>query len=135
MAKTTSKKAASGKVPLSGPSSVPPELYRHPDPLIRRLRLLTSSGEPVKLASEFRDTTVVAFLFGEDWNPKTSAQVYSRTHELARVYPHRLKVVFVSLAESEEAHKRAAVGKAWLSMEWNDGCSCVPLRRNASFLD
>lgn len=121
------KKAAPKQTERQGPASVPPELYRHSDPLVRRLRLLSPTGEAVDLAQEFRDARVVGFLFGEEWNPKSSAPIYNRTHELARVRPHTFKCVFVSLAENEAGHRNAALGKSWLSMDWNDGALWVPL--------
>ena len=50
------------------PTTVPPSLYAHPDPLISRLRLNDSHGKPIldpaASTSELRDATVVAFLFG-----------------------------------------------------------------------
>lgn len=42
----------------------PKELYQHPDPLIRRLRLRDAKGKQIDLEKEFRDVAVVAFLFG-----------------------------------------------------------------------
>ena len=50
------------------PTTVPPSLYAHPDPLISRLRLNDSHGKPIldpaASTSELRDATVLAFLFG-----------------------------------------------------------------------
>lgn len=42
----------------------PKELYQHPDPLLRRLRLVDSWGKQVDLQTKLRDTKVVLFLFG-----------------------------------------------------------------------
>jgi hypothetical protein len=50
-------------------SSAPPSLYAHPDPLLSRLRLNGSSGQPLLKPtspdSELRDAAVIAFVFGE----------------------------------------------------------------------
>lgn len=61
-------------------TSVPPSLYAHPDPLLSRLRLNTSSGEPLlapaSSSSELRDAQVIAFLFGEQ--PHRENQDYGK---------------------------------------------------------
>jgi len=45
----------------------PPSLYQHPDPLLRRLRLLDNGGNPVDLQSFFKGVKVVAFYFSSQW--------------------------------------------------------------------
>ena len=49
-----------------------PELYQHPDPLIRRLRLYDGHGKPVDLKRSFRDVKVVAFYFSSQLAQKAS---------------------------------------------------------------
>ena len=51
----------SGSIPLSPPL----ETYKHPDPLLRRLRLTDGNGNRVSLAQQFpADIKLVGFLFG-----------------------------------------------------------------------
>ena len=50
-----------------GSAKVPPELYTHSDPILRRLRLQNGHGEAVNLQKEFRDCEVVCFVFGSEW--------------------------------------------------------------------
>lgn len=45
----------------------PPAQYQHPDPLVRRLRLVDDKGNPVNLKEFFRGATVVAFYFSSQW--------------------------------------------------------------------
>lgn len=45
-----------------------PSRYQHSDPLLRRLRLIDGHGDPVDLKSAFRDTKLVVFYFGSQWN-------------------------------------------------------------------
>lgn len=45
----------------------PPEQYQHPDPLLRRLRLVDSRGQAINLKSYFRDCKVVALYFSSQW--------------------------------------------------------------------
>lgn len=45
----------------------PPNQYQHPDPLLRRLRLVDDRGSPIDLKSFFRGVRVVAFYFGSQW--------------------------------------------------------------------
>ena len=46
----------------------PAERYQHPDPLLRRLRLVDGHGKPVNLKREFRDTRLILFYFGSQWH-------------------------------------------------------------------
>lgn len=46
------------------PTLPPKELYQHPDPLVRRLRLRDSYGKEVNLQEKLRDTKVILFVFG-----------------------------------------------------------------------
>jgi hypothetical protein len=57
-------------VPLSptAPPDVPPHLYQHPDPLLRRLRLESPSGVPITdIRAYFQDKKVIVFYFGGVW--------------------------------------------------------------------
>lgn len=45
----------------------PPEQYQHPDPLLRRLRLVDDKGNPVNLKQYFRECKVVALYFSSQW--------------------------------------------------------------------
>ena len=42
--------------------------YQHPDPLVRRLRLVDAKGNPVNLKQELRETQLLLFYFGSQWN-------------------------------------------------------------------
>lgn len=42
--------------------------YQHPDPLVRRLRLVDAKGNPVNLKQELRETKLLLFYFGSQWN-------------------------------------------------------------------
>lgn len=46
------------------PFRPPKELYQHPDPLLRRLRLRNGYGKEVNLQKEFAEAKVVLFFFG-----------------------------------------------------------------------
>lgn len=48
----------------------PPDQYQHSDPLLRRLRLIDGHGKPVNLKKAFRDTKIVIFYFGSQWNAR-----------------------------------------------------------------
>lgn len=46
----------------------PAAQYQHPDPLLRRLRLVDDKGKPVNLREHFgRDVTCVGFYFSSQW--------------------------------------------------------------------
>lgn len=66
----SSTMSTSSLKPALKPSSrklPPPEQYQHPDPLIRRLRLVDSTGSPINLKQYFRDCKVVALYFSSQW--------------------------------------------------------------------
>lgn len=42
--------------------------YQHPDPLVRRLRLVDAKSNPVNLKQELRETQLLLFYFGSQWN-------------------------------------------------------------------
>lgn len=48
----------------------PSHLYQHPDPLLRRLRLVDGHGRRVDLKQAFRDVKVVLMYFGSQWNAR-----------------------------------------------------------------
>lgn len=102
------------------PYKPPKEYYSHPDPLLRRLRLRNGFGTLVNLEQEFRDTKVVLFFFGATWRG-SSQDPFSAVANFSKRYPHQLKVVFVSIDETERAYEQNTRQKPWLSMEWNDG--------------
>jgi hypothetical protein len=45
----------------------PTAQYQHPDPLLRRLRLVDNVGDPVDLRSFFKGVKAVAFYFSSQW--------------------------------------------------------------------
>ncbi|GAA5922732.1 hypothetical protein JCM3775_006114 [Rhodotorula graminis] len=100
---------------------VPPkELYSHRDPLLRRLRLRDSYAKPVDLNREFKDAKVVLFFFGATWR-NSSREPFDLVGSFARRHPHQLKVVYVSVDQTEQAYEANTRNKPWLAMEWNDG--------------
>ncbi|GAA98400.1 uncharacterized protein L969DRAFT_332827 [Mixia osmundae IAM 14324] len=100
----------------------PKELYSHPDPLLRRLRLRDGYGKEVNLKSAFRDCIAVAFYFDASWGRRGAMSTFaSDVIRLTRVSPHRLKVVYVSIDTTEESYESNSLARGWLSMEWNDG--------------
>lgn len=102
----------------------PASLYAHPDPLLRRLRLLGSHGEPLldpaSSSSEISEVVVLGLLFGAEAyamrrddlyavSVGTSASSETRSsvryshqdvYELCRLQPHRFK------SASTSAHRR-----------------------------
>lgn len=58
------RRRSSLKQGLQMPILPPKELYQHPDPLVRRLRLRDSYGKEVDLETRLRDTKVILFVFG-----------------------------------------------------------------------
>jgi len=119
-------------------SSAPPSLYAHPDPLLSRLRLNGSSGQPLLKPtspdSELRDAAVIAFVFGEQVhreNQDYGKKLYKGIDELCRRSPHRIKCIYVSLDPDEDSFTNSLRGKPWLSCIWHDGSNSD---RNVSML-
>lgn len=62
-----------------------PEQFQHPDPLLRRLRLVDSAGQPVNLRKYFNsDVKCVGFYFSSEW----AGQPLKEYHQV-RVASHR----------------------------------------------
>ncbi|GAA6011816.1 hypothetical protein JCM10207_004254 [Rhodosporidiobolus poonsookiae] len=116
----TKRRRSSIKQGSAMPYRPPKELYSHPDPLIRRLRLRDGYGKPVDLQREFADAKVVLFFFGATW-PGSVADPFELVRSFAAAHPHQCKVVYVSVDSSEAAYENNTRQKPWLSMEWNDG--------------
>lgn len=55
----------------------PAAWYQHPDPLVRRLRLVDGHGKHVNLKQEFRDVKLVLFYFGSQWSVQNSKKCSS----------------------------------------------------------
>ena len=70
----------------------PPEQYQHPDPLLRRLRLVDPHGEPVDLKRTFRDTKVVGFYFASQWAGQPLKEYHRAISEFCIRHPHEFKV-------------------------------------------
>ncbi|BGP17613.1 hypothetical protein JCM10213_001264 [Rhodosporidiobolus nylandii] len=102
------------------PYRPPKELYSHPDPLLRRLRLRNGYAKPVDLQREFADAKVVLFFFGATW-PGSSPEPFDVVRQFAARHPHQCKVVYVSIDQTEQAYEQNTRQKPWLAMEWNDG--------------
>lgn len=58
------RRRSSLKQGIQMPSLPPKEYYQHTDPLLRRLRLNDSRGNRVDLQREFKECTLVLFVFG-----------------------------------------------------------------------
>lgn len=122
--------------PHSAPKSVlkqkknatlpPPARYRHPDPLLRRLRMIDGHGQGVDLKQAFRDTKLVVFYFGSHWNATDGRGCQQLVSNLCRQYPHEVKVVYVSVDTDARHYKAATRNRPWLSLEWHDGSSIDP---------
>ncbi|SCV70375.1 BQ2448_1769 [Microbotryum intermedium] len=122
LASQPKRRRSSLKAGTKMPVQPPPEHWKHPDPLLRRLRLRdpVNKGEYANLQQTFRDAKVVLFMFGSTW-PGMSREPYQLVERFARENPHRCKVVYVSVDTSEATFKAQIQGKPWLAMEWNDG--------------
>ncbi|CAO1620271.1 unnamed protein product [Sympodiomycopsis kandeliae] len=118
--------------PALKPSSrkLPPkEQYHHPDPLIRRLRLVDDKGSPVNLKQYFRDCKVLALYFSSQWAGMPLKEYQQTIGDFQRRHPHEFKVVYVSVDVDEEWYKAGVKDKPWVSMVWNDGSS-LPSERS-----
>ncbi|CAO1620816.1 unnamed protein product [Jaminaea pallidilutea] len=118
--------------PALKPSSrkLPPqEQYQHPDPLIRRLRLVDGRGKPIDLQKYFRDCKVLALYFSSQWAGMPLKEYQKIITDFQSKHPHEFKVVYVSVDVDEEWYKAGVEGKPWVSMVWNDGSS-LPSERS-----
>lgn len=101
----------------------PPEQYQHPDPLLRRLRLVDAFGVPVDLRKTFRDTKVVGFYFASQWAGQPLKEYHQAISDFCRQHPHEFKAIYVSVDVDEQWYKAGVKDKPWISMVWNDGSS------------
>jgi len=76
---------------------------------------------PINLVNEFRDTEVVAFLFGSSWSKGKPGEFYKDIIEFTRRHPHRFKCIYVSIDTDSTGFKQNTSNKPWLAMVWNDG--------------
>ncbi|EST05521.1 Thioredoxin-like fold [Kalmanozyma brasiliensis GHG001] len=106
----------------------PPEQYQHPDPLLRRLRLVDAYGVPVDLRKTFRDTKVVGFYFASQWAGQPLKEYHQAISDFCRHHPHEFKAIYVSVDVDEQWYKAGVKDKPWISMVWNDGSS-MPAER------
>lgn len=106
----------------------PPEQYQHPDPLLRRLRLVDPHGVPVDLRRTFRDTKVVGFYFASQWAGQPLKEYHQAISDFCRLHPHEFKAIYVSVDVDEQWYKAGVRDKPWISMVWNDGSS-MPAER------
>jgi len=106
----------------------PPEQYQHPDPLLRRLRLVDAFGVPVDLKRTFRDTKVVGFYFASQWAGQPLKEYHQAISDFCRLHPHEFKAIYVSVDVDEQWYKAGVKDKPWCSMVWNDGSS-MPAER------
>ena len=106
------------------------ELYSHPDPLLRRLRLRNGYGKEVDLEREFKDAKLVLFLFGATWR-NCIMEPYDNVANFARRHPHQCKVVYVSADSNERAFEQNTRQKPWLAMECVLVSFSLPRLRNA----
>lgn len=110
----------------------PPEQYQHPDPLLRRLRLVDNGGSPVNLKQYFRDCKVVALYFSSQWAGMPLKEYHKTITDFQAKHPHEFKVIYVSVDVDEEWYKAGVQDKPWVSMVWNDGSSLPSERGEAS---
>ncbi|EPQ28543.1 uncharacterized protein PFL1_03847 [Pseudozyma flocculosa PF-1] len=108
----------------------PPEQYQHPDPLLRRLRLVDAHGEAVNLRQMFRDTKVVGFYFASQWAGQPLKEYHQAIANFSRRHPHEFKAIYVSVDVDEQWYKAGTANKPWISMVWNDGSSMPSERQD-----
>lgn len=101
----------------------PPGQYQHPDPLLRRLRLVDNQGQSVNLRDFFKGVKVVAFYFSSQWAGQPLKEYHATISDIAREHPNELRVVYVSVDVDEQWYKAGVQGQPWVSMVWNDGSS------------
>lgn len=107
----------------------PAEQYQHPDPLLRRLRMVDTHGQPVDLRRMFRDTKIVGFYFASQWAGQPLKEYHQAISDLCRAHPHEFKAIYVSVDVDEQWYKAGVQDKPWMSMVWNDGSS-MPTERS-----
>ncbi|UZJ54611.1 hypothetical protein CBS101457_003931 [Exobasidium rhododendri] len=110
----------------------PTSQYQHPDPLLRRLRLVDNLGNPVELQSLFKGVKVVAFYFSSQWAGQPLKEYHQTISDFARERHKEFKVVYVSVDVDEQWYKAGVKGQPWVSMVWNDGSSSPAPPSNAN---
>lgn len=128
--------SAATALPDSPPKSVlkqkqngtlpPPLRYQHPDPLLRRLRMIDGRGQFVDLKHAFRDAKLVVFYFGSHWNATDGRGCERLVSNLCRQYPHEVQVVYISVDTDVRHYEAATRNRPWLSLDWHDGSSIDP---------
>ncbi|CEH13507.1 Thioredoxin-like fold [Ceraceosorus bombacis] len=111
------------KASAQGRKLPPAEQYSHPDPLLRRLRLLDEHGKPINLKSFFKGAKVVGFYFSSQWAGQPLKEYHKTISEFCRNHPNDFKCIYVSVDVDEQWYKAGVKGKPWVSMAWNDGSS------------
>ncbi|KAK0553304.1 hypothetical protein OC845_001304 [Tilletia horrida] len=109
-----------------------PEHYQHPDPLIRRLRLVDGKGQPVNLRQFFKNVKVVGFYFSSQWAGQPLKEYHKTISEFSRRHDKEFKVIYVSVDVDEQWYKAGTKDMPWVSMVWNDGSSLPSERSNPS---
>lgn len=103
---------------------LPPQShYQHPDPLLRRLRLVDDKGNAINLKDFFDGVKIVAFYFSSQWAGQPLKEYHNTISEFAREHQREFKVIYVSVDVDEQWYKAGVKGQPWVSMVWNDGSS------------
>ncbi|PWN36098.1 uncharacterized protein FA14DRAFT_107460, partial [Meira miltonrushii] len=103
---------------------LPPQShYQHPDPLLRRLRLVDDKGHAINLKEFFDGVKIVAFYFSSQWAGQPLKEYHNTISEFAREHQREFKVIYVSVDVDEQWYKAGVKGQPWVSMVWNDGSS------------
>ncbi|KDN53485.1 hypothetical protein K437DRAFT_253190 [Tilletiaria anomala UBC 951] len=107
---------------------LPPAVqYQHPDPLLRRLRLVDERGKAINLRKHFgRDVKCVGFYFSSQWAGQPLKEYHKTITNFCLRHPNEFKVVYVSVDVDEQWYKAGIKGKPWVSMVWTDGSSPDP---------
>ena len=93
----------------------PTEQYQHPDPLIRRLRLVDDKGNAVNLKDFFKGVKIVAFYFSSQWAGQPLKEYHSTISEFAREHQREFKVIYVSVDVDEQWYKAGVKGQVRLA--------------------
>lgn len=103
---------------------LPPQShYQHPDPLLRRLRLVDDKGNAINLKDFFDGVKIVAFYFSSQWAGQPLKEYHNTISEFAREHQREFRVIYVSVDVDEQWYKAGVKGQPWVSMVWNDGSS------------
>lgn len=79
----------------------PPTQYQHPDPLLRRLRLVDNKGKAVDLSKFFDGVKVVAFYFSSQWAGQPLKEYHQVSTHVDRVSELYSDLTFVFLADDK----------------------------------